>query len=121
MSTTASGDWQSTSCVLCATNCGLQVRVEENRITKVRADKANPFSQGYTCRKGLTVAQYAHHKQRVTAPLKRMPDGNHAEISWDQALSEVAAKLREIIARLQRRRRERLVPEARRVVDGEDP
>jgi anaerobic selenocysteine-containing dehydrogenase len=99
MSTTGSDDWRSTSCVLCATNCGLQVTVEDNRITKVRADKTNPFSQGYTCRKGLTVAKYAHHKQRVTTPLKRMPDGSHAAVSWDQALSEIAAKLREIIDR----------------------
>jgi anaerobic selenocysteine-containing dehydrogenase len=97
MSTPASDDWQSTSCVLCATNCGLQVRVEDNRITKVRADKTNPFSQGYTCRKALTVGKYADHKQRVTGPLKRMPDGSYAAVPWDQAISEIAAKLREII------------------------
>ena len=99
MSTTGSEDWQSTSCVLCATNCGLQVRVDDNRITKVRADKTNPFSRGYTCRKALTVGKYADHKQRVTTPLKRMPDGSLAAVSWEQAISEIAAKLREIINR----------------------
>jgi anaerobic selenocysteine-containing dehydrogenase len=99
MSTTSNDDWQSTSCVLCATNCGLQVRVEDNRITKVRADKTNPFSQGYSCRKALTVAKYADHKQRVTTPLKRMPDGSFAAVSWEQAISEIAARLREIIDR----------------------
>jgi len=99
MSTTGSGDWQSTSCVLCATNCGLQVRVEDNRITKVRADKTNPFSAGFTCRKALTVGKYAHHKQRVTTPLKRMPNGEQVPVPWDQAISEIAARLREIIDR----------------------
>ena len=74
-------------------------RVEDNRITKVRADKTNPFSQGYTCRKALTVGKYADHKQRVTTPLKRTPDGSYAAISWEQAISEIAAKLREIIDR----------------------
>ena len=73
MSETRQDDWQSTSCVLCATNCGLQVRVEDNRITKVRADKTNPFSRGYSCRKALTVAKYADHKQRVTTPLEKRP------------------------------------------------
>jgi formate dehydrogenase len=99
MSTTGNGDWQSTACVLCTANCGLRVRVENNRITKVKADKANPASRGYTCSKGVTVAKYAHHKQRVTTPLKRMPDGGHAPVSWDQAISEIAAKLSQIIDR----------------------
>jgi anaerobic selenocysteine-containing dehydrogenase len=99
MSTSSHDDWQSTSCVLCATNCGLQVRVEDNRITRVRADKSNPFSRGYTCRKALTVGKYACHEQRVTAPLKRIPDGSFAAVSWEQAISEIASKLREIIDR----------------------
>ena len=99
MGKTRSDDWHSTACVLCATTCGLQVRVEENRITKVRGDKTNPFSRGYTCNKALTVGKYADHKQRVTTPLKRMPDGSHVEVSWDQAISEIAAKLNEIIDR----------------------
>jgi anaerobic selenocysteine-containing dehydrogenase len=75
----------------------LQVKVDDNRITKVRGDKTNPFSQGYTCRKALTVSKYADHKQRVTEPLKRMPDGSYAPISWDQAISEIATKLSEIV------------------------
>jgi anaerobic selenocysteine-containing dehydrogenase len=99
MSPTGSEDWQSTSCVLCATNCGLQVKVENNRITKVRTDKTNPVSQGHSCRKAMTVSKYADHKQRVTAPLKRMPDGNYTPISWERAISEIATKLNEIIDR----------------------
>ncbi len=93
------GDWHSTACVLCGNNCGLLVRVEDNQITKVRGDKSNPFSRGYTCSKGLTIAKYAHHEQRVREPLKRMPDGTHVPISWDQAISEIAEKLNQIIAR----------------------
>jgi anaerobic selenocysteine-containing dehydrogenase len=99
MGTTGNEDWQSTSCVLCATNCGLQVKVEDNRITKVRADKTNPVSRGYTCRKAMTVSKYADHKQRVTTPLARMPDGSYTPISWDRAITEIAAKLNAIIDR----------------------
>ena len=92
------GTWHSTACTVCATNCGLQVQVEGPRITKVRGDKSNPFSRGYTCSKGLTVAKLVDHKQRVTNPLKRMPDGTYAAISWPQAISEIAARLGEIKA-----------------------
>lgn len=95
----SNGEWQSTACVLCSLNCGLSVRVEGNRIVKVKGDRSNPFSRGYTCPKGVTVGKVADHEQRVLEPLKRMPDGTHEPISWEQAISEIADKLGEIVAR----------------------
>lgn len=90
------GEWHKTSCVLCAQNCGLEVLVEDNRMVKVRPDKDNPRSEGYVCRKGLNVFHHQHHKQRLTHPLKRV--GNRFEkISWDQAIDEIAEKLRTIV------------------------
>jgi anaerobic selenocysteine-containing dehydrogenase len=90
-------DWQKTSCVLCAQNCGLEVIVEENRITRVRPDKANFRSAGYACRKGLNVAHHQHNADRLTHPLKKVGD-KFERVSWDQALIEIAARLKEIIA-----------------------
>ncbi|MFH0825134.1 MAG: molybdopterin-dependent oxidoreductase [Pseudomonadota bacterium] len=84
--------WQKTGCVCCGQNCGLEVMVEENRIVKVRPDKENPRSEGYCCRKGLKIAHYQHHPDRLKHPLKRVGDG-FTEISWDQALDEIAGKL----------------------------
>jgi len=40
-------EWNKTSCVLCAQNCGLEIRVENNRMVQVRPDKDNPRSEGY--------------------------------------------------------------------------
>ena len=91
------GEWKHTACVLCSLNCGLLVQVEDNHIVKVRGDKSNPFSKGYTCSKGLTVAKYVDHDQRVLEPLKKQPDGTHAPISWEQAFAEIGAKLRGIL------------------------
>ncbi len=99
MEKTGNGNWQSTACVVCSTNCGLDVQVANNRIVKVRGDKRNPFSRGYTCSKGLTVGKLVDHKQRVKTPLKRMPDGRYAPISWQQAISEIAAQLGSIVER----------------------
>jgi anaerobic selenocysteine-containing dehydrogenase len=60
-------DWNKTSCVLCAQNCGLEIRVENNRMVKVRPDKDNPRSEGYACRKGLNVAfHYSPLAQELT-------------------------------------------------------
>ena len=88
--------WQKTSCVCCAQNCGLEVMVEENRIVKVRPDKDNPRSEGYCCRKGLKIAHYQSHSDRLKRPLKRVGD-QFTEISWDQALDEIAAKLKSTV------------------------
>jgi anaerobic selenocysteine-containing dehydrogenase len=90
------GVWHKTGCVLCAQNCGLEVLVENNRIVKSRPDQANPRSQGYSCRKGLNVAHHQHHAQRLTQPLKRTA-GGFSPISWEQAIAEIAERLRGIL------------------------
>lgn len=88
-------EWKKTGCALCAQNCGLEVLVENNRIVKVRGDKSNPRSQGYICRKGRNIAHFQHHEQRLKYPLKKV-NGEFVRISWDQAISEIAARLKEI-------------------------
>jgi len=88
--------WQKTSCVCCAQNCGLEVMVEGNRIVKVRADKENPRSEGYCCRKGLKIAHYQHHEDRLKRPLKRIGE-EFKEISWDQALDEITQKIKSTV------------------------
>ena len=89
--------WQKTGCVLCAQNCGLLVKVTDNHIIKVKGDNENPRSRGYLCRKGANIANYQHHDDRLTTPLKKTETG-FVKISWDQALAEIGAKLKNIVA-----------------------
>lgn len=88
--------WKKTSCCLCYVNCGLEVTVEDNRIVKVRPDKDNLRSQGYACRKGLNITSHQQHDDRLTHPLKKNGDG-FERISWEQAVSEIASKLKGIL------------------------
>jgi anaerobic selenocysteine-containing dehydrogenase len=88
------GEWRRTMCDLCPTGCGLEVLVEDNRIVKARGDRENPRSEGYCCRKGLNI-RYHQHTQRLTHPLRRVGDA-YESISWDQALDEIAARIRSI-------------------------
>jgi len=88
--------WKKTTCVMCAVQCGLEVEVEGNRIVKVRPDKDSPVSEGYVCRKGMKVAYHQHSADRVLYPLKKV--GSEFErISWDQAVSEIAVKLKGVL------------------------
>jgi anaerobic selenocysteine-containing dehydrogenase len=89
-------DWHKTGCVLCAQNCGLEVLVEDGRMTKVRPDKESPRSQGYACRKGLNVIYHQYPADRLNEPLKRVGDG-FQPISWDQAIAEIAEKLGKLV------------------------
>lgn len=90
------GEWKKTGCVLCAQNCGLEVLVEDNQITKVKGDKDNPRSKGYVCRKGANITFHQHHAQRLSYPLKRVGD-RFERISLDQAIGEIAGKLKSIM------------------------
>ncbi|MGA3083892.1 MAG: molybdopterin-dependent oxidoreductase [Thermodesulfobacteriota bacterium] len=89
-------EWKKTSCVLCGNQCGIEVRVENNKIVKVRGDKDNPISEGYTCRKGMNIAYHQHNKDRVLFPLKKVGD-SFQRVSWNQAISEISEKLRTIL------------------------
>jgi anaerobic selenocysteine-containing dehydrogenase len=81
---------------MCAQNCGLEVKVEDNKMVNVRPDKDNPRSQGYVCRKGLKIAHHQHHRQRLSHPLKRV-GSDFEKISWDRAIAEIAEKLSSIV------------------------
>ncbi|MDO9514813.1 MAG: molybdopterin-dependent oxidoreductase [Syntrophales bacterium] len=91
-------EWKKTGCVLCAQNCGLEVLVEDDRMVKVKPDKENLRSEGYICRKGLNVIYHQYPKDRLTQPLKRVGD-RFEPISWDQAIEEIADKMRGLVDR----------------------
>jgi anaerobic selenocysteine-containing dehydrogenase len=90
-------EWRKSACNLCYVNCGIEILVDQNRITKVRGDRENPKSQGYLCNKAARIPYYAHHRDRLTTPLRRRADGGFDEIDWDTAISEIAAKLRDVV------------------------
>ena len=90
--------WHKTVCNLCYVNCALEVAIEDGRLTKVRGDKSSPKSQGYLCNKAARIPYYAHHKDRLTSPLRRRADGGFDAISWDEAIAEIAERVRAIHA-----------------------
>ena len=91
--------WQKTACNICYVNCGVEVLVDNGRITKVRGDRDHPKSEGYLCNKAARIPFYAHHRDRLTSPLRRRPDGGFDEIDWDTAIGEIAARLRDLVER----------------------
>lgn len=91
--------WHKTACNLCYINCGIEVMVDDGRIAKVRGDRDNPKSQGYLCNKAARIPFYAHHRDRLTTPLRRRGDGTYEAIDWETAVAEIAAGLRDLVER----------------------
>lgn len=88
--------WHKSACILCECNCGISVQTKGRTLAKIRGDKEHPGSQGYTCNKALRLDHYQNHRNRLTSPLRRRPDGSYEEIDWDTAISEIAAGFRRI-------------------------
>jgi anaerobic selenocysteine-containing dehydrogenase len=84
------------SCHLCEAGCGLLFEVDHNQILSVKPDHDDPMSQGYVCPKGMAIADIHHDPDRLRRPMRRKADGSFEEISWDEAFSLTASRLREI-------------------------
>ncbi len=85
-----------TFCRLCEATCGLQVEIEDNKILGIKPDPEHVVSKGYACVKGTRYASVQHNPDRLTQPLKRVGEA-WQEISWEQALSEIAKKIRQLM------------------------
>ncbi|MFT5040542.1 MAG: anaerobic selenocysteine-containing dehydrogenase [Hyphomicrobiaceae bacterium] len=93
--TSPSTEFRTTFCRICEAQCGLRVGVADNRIVSVEPDHDHVVSQGYVCIKGLEIESVRASPDRLTTPLKKV-DGRHVPISWDQALQEIGAKVRQL-------------------------
>lgn len=84
-------------CKICPACCPLEVTVENGRAVKVTGDRQSPLYGGYTCPKGRAMPEAHYSLDRILHPQKRMPDGSYVSIPMQQALDEIAARLRAIV------------------------
>ena len=88
----------------CYDTCGIAVHTRDGVITKVLGDPDHPVSRGKLCGKCAIAYNGAWRdpELRLTSPLRRTGEkgsGTFAEISWDEALAEIATRLRGLIDR----------------------
>jgi len=87
---------KTTYCRICMVNCGLELDIVGEQIVKAWGDFNHPLTQGYTCPKGRATGRVHHLPGAITQPLMRK-SGELVPVSWDEALDDIAAKLRGII------------------------
>ena len=87
---------RTTFCRICESVCGMVATVEDGRLVALRPDKDHPLSEGFACQKGIAFTEVVNDPDRVTTPLRRTSDGGFEEVSWDEAMSDIALRLSEI-------------------------
>ena len=96
----------------CPDSCGVLVTVDEltGRAIKIAGDPAHPVTRGFLCGKVARYLDRVYSPERLLYPMRRRPDvpkgplpkGRESEfferISWDEALDEIASRLKRIAA-----------------------
>jgi anaerobic selenocysteine-containing dehydrogenase len=86
----------------CPDTCAIRVTVRDGRVVNLRGDPDHPPTDGALCTKVARYAERTYHPDRVLHPLRRVGPkgaGRFERVSWDEALDDIAARLRAIAAR----------------------
>ena len=86
----------------CPDTCSLLTTVAKGVALKVQGNPAHPQTGGVLCTKVSRYTERVYHPERLLYPLKRTGPkggGQFERVSWDSALSDIAARLKTIAAR----------------------
>ncbi len=92
--------WVPTTCWIGKQDCGMLARKVNGRVVKFEGHPANPRNQGTLCPKGMGQIIALYDPNRVKTPLIRTNEkgvpGEWRQATWEEALSLVAEKVREV-------------------------
>lgn len=79
----------------CWDSCGFKVTVEDGKVVKVDGDEKHPVTKGKICGRGRMLVDRTNSPDRLLYPMKKV-NGEFEPISWEQALDEIAHKLKSL-------------------------
>jgi len=88
-------------CFNCEAGCGIVAYVDKqtHKVRKIEGNPLHPGSRGMLCAKGAATPNQLEDPDRILYPQKRVGKrgaGQWEQISWDQAMSEIGAKMRRL-------------------------
>ena len=86
----------------CPDTCAIRVTVQDGRAIKVQGDPDHPPTHGALCTKVSRYPERTYHPERILRPMKRVGpkgSGQFEPVGWDEALTDIAARLKSIAAR----------------------
>ena len=87
-----------THCCFCGQQCGIVLKVKDERVVGFEPRYDFPFNEGKLCPKGVKRYLQGSHPDRLLAPLERAPSSRDGfrQISWEAALERTATEIRRI-------------------------
>src|SRR3989442_9391359 len=86
----------------CPDCCALETQVDEQgRAVSVRGRSDHPVTRGWLCAKVNRYLDRVYHPDRLLYPMRRVGpkgSGTFERISWDEAVTEISGRWRDIIA-----------------------
>ena len=86
-----------TICTHCSVGCATDAIVENGVWTRQEPVFDSPINLGAHCAKGAALREHGHGEYRLRYPMK-LVNGKYQRISWDTALDEISAKMKELRA-----------------------
>jgi anaerobic selenocysteine-containing dehydrogenase len=86
----------------CPDTCSLLTTVQDGVAVKVQGNPQHRHTDGVLCAKVSRYTERTYHPERVLHPMRRVGpkgSGRFEPMSWDDALAEIAARLKAIAAR----------------------
>ncbi len=102
-----SGDdaWIPSSCALCYGSCSILAHRVDGVVVKIEGNPDSSIGKGRLCGKGVSGLMSHYDPNRLKVPLRRTnpkkgidEDPGWKQISWDEALDEIAAVLKRVRA-----------------------
>ncbi len=87
-----------TVCSHCSVGCAIDAVVENGIWTRHEPVFDSPINLGAHCAKGAAIREHGHGDHRLRYPMK-LVNGKYERISWDQALTEIVAQIKELQAK----------------------
>ena len=84
-------------CPICEAGCGLEVSADGRRVTAIKANPVDVFSQGHICAKGIALKDLDADPDRLRTPLVRQK-GELQPASWQQAMQTIRDRLADVRA-----------------------
>ncbi|ASL15539.1 anaerobic dehydrogenase [Mycobacterium intracellulare subsp. chimaera] len=76
--------------------CGLEIQVDDGRVTGIRGNRDDVWSRGHLCPKGTSLAALHDDPDRIREPMIKV-DGQWQEVSWDAAFRRCTELLTPVI------------------------
>src|SRR3989344_1543356 len=86
-----------TICTHCSVGCAVDAVVENGVWVRQEPVFDSPINLGAHCAKGAALREHGHGEYRLRYPMK-LVNGKYERISWDTALNEITAKMKELRA-----------------------